>query len=176
MEEHIKIDEIKKFLEEKIQELKKEKEILELILGLLESGVVSPRGTIKIEPKPGEKIVPLRSSDGTLLAEMYIGKDEMRIIPFVELSVDIPPFRQFFIARVLEGIKKKDIDRIERGELDTSKAFDYEIIVDRGIIKEIRLKNIFDERRRMDIKSSAKWTLEKMLEKTRRKKPSPRSR
>lgn len=175
MEEHIRINEIKKFLEERIQELKKEKEMLELILSLLESGVISPKRTVKIEPRPGEKIVPLRGSDGTLLAEMYIGKSEIRIIPFVELSVDIPPFRQFFIARVLEGIKRKDIDRIERGEIDASKAFDYEIIVDRGIIKEIRLKNIFDERRRMDIKSSAKWTLEKMFEKTKKGKTSPRS-
>lgn len=175
MEEHIRINEIKKFLEERIQELKKEKEMLELILSLLESGVISPKRTVKIEPRPGEKIVPLRGSDGTLLAEMYIGKSEIRIIPFVELSVDIPPFRQFFIARVLEGIKRKDIDRIERGEIDASKAFDYEIIVDRGIIKEIRLKNIFDERRRMDIKSSAKWTLEKMFEKTKKGRTSPRS-
>lgn len=175
MEEHVRINEIKKFLEERIQELKKEKEMLELILSLLESGVISPKRTVKIEPRPGEKIVPLRGSDGTLLAEMYIGKSEVRIIPFVELSVDIPPFRQFFIARVLEGIKRKDIDRIERGEIDASKAFDYEIIVDRGIIKEIRLKNIFDERRRMDIKSSAKWTLEKMFEKTKKGKTSPRS-
>lgn len=175
MEEHVRINEIKKFLEERIQELKKEKEMLELILSLLESGVISPKRTVKIEPRPGEKIVPLRGSDGTLLAEMYIGKSEIRIIPFVELSVDIPPFRQFFIARVLEGIKRKDIDKIERGEIDASKAFDYEIIVDRGIIKEIRLKNIFDERRRMDIKSSAKWTLEKMFEKTKKGKTSPRS-
>jgi len=175
MSEHIKIDEIKKFLEGKIQELKREKEVLELILSLLESGMIGPHSPIKAEPRPGEKIVPLRSSDGTLLAEMYVGKTEMRIVPFVELSVDIPPFRQFFIARVLEGIKKKDMDRIERGQLDPSKAFDYEIIVDRKIIKEIRLKNIFDERRRMDIKSSIKWTLEKMFEKTKKKKSSLRS-
>ncbi len=169
MSEHLNLDELKKFLEEKIQTLKKEKEMLELLLSLIESGIIGSKSTqVKIEPRPGEQVIPLRSSDGTLLAEMYVGKSEVRLVPLVPLSIDPPPFRQFFIARVLENIKKKDVERIEKGILDPSKAFDYEITVDRGIIKEIRLKNVYDEQRRIDIKSSAKWTFERMYEKTKR--------
>jgi len=171
MSEHLNLDELKKFLEERIQALKKEKEMLELLLSLIESGIVSSKSAqVRIEPKPGERVIPLRSSNGTLLAEMYVGKSEIRLVPLVSLSIDTPPFRQFFIARVLENIKKKDVERIEKGILDPSKAFDYEITVDRGIIKEIKLKNVYDEQRRIDIKSSAKWTFERMYEKTKRRK------
>lgn len=171
MSEHIKLDELKKYLEDKIQELKREKEMLELILSLIESGILGSSKMIKVmEPRPGEQVVPLRGSDGTLLAEMYVGKNTIRIVPLVDLSIEVPPFRQFFIARVLEGIKKKEMDLLEKGRLDPSKAFDYEITVDKGIIREIKLKNIYDERRRMDIKSSIKWTLEKMYEKVKKGK------
>ncbi len=166
-----KIDEIKKYLEERISQLKRELEYLELLLSFIESGVISEKllsKEMKV-PRPGEEVIPLKTTSGEHIADIYISKNEIRVIPLVDLDINIPPFKTFLINKVFEGLKRRDREAVERGLILPNQAFDYEIDEEDGIIREIRLMNISDERRKIELKSAIKWTLEKMYEKRKRK-------
>lgn len=166
-----KIDELKKYLEERISQLKKELEYLELLLSFIESGVLSKKVLSREMrvPKPGEEVLPLKTTSGEHIADIYIGKNEMRVIPLVDLDVNTPPFRAFLINRILERLKRKDKEAVEKGLILPDQAFDYEIDEENGVIREIRLINVSDERRKIELKSAIKWTLEKMYERVKRK-------
>ena len=99
----------------------------------------------------------------------YIGKNEMKVIPLVDLDVNTPPFRAFLINRILERLKRRDKEAVEKGLILPDQAFDYEIDEENGVIREIRLINVSDERRKIELKSAIKWTLEKMYERVKRK-------
>jgi hypothetical protein len=52
------------------------------------------------------------------------------------------------------------------GELTTDKMFAYNIVCEGDLIREIMFKNV-DEERLRELKSSIRWTFEKMYEKTK---------
>ena len=77
---------------------------------------------------------------------------------------NIPPFRQFLIERVLLKMQEKDREAARRGEITPDKILSYSIVKEGDIIREIIIRNVSEERIR-DLKSSIRWTLEKMYEK-----------
>ncbi len=98
---------------------------------------------------------------------MYIGEGYIRIVPAqdIELNINIPPFRQFLVEKVLEEMRRKDREAVERGELREEEALDYEIKTKGDILTEIFVKNVVDERRMRELKNAVRWTFERMLEK-----------
>jgi hypothetical protein len=55
---------------------------------------------------------------------------------------------------------------VRRGQLTPDKMFAYNIVREGDLLREIVIRNA-DEERLRELKSSIRWTLEKMYEKTR---------
>lgn len=110
--------------------------------------------------------IPLHNVSGDLLAKLYLGKNLLRIKieEGLNLDSDIPPFKQFFLDRVLEKMVEKDKKRVHQGLLTSEKMFSYQIKKDGKILNEIIVKN-FDITRLRELKSSIRWTLQKMYDK-----------
>jgi hypothetical protein len=117
-----------------------------------------------VEP---ESVVPLRTMGDEPLAIIYIKKDSLHVLPdeSKKFSFSTPPFQVFLVERVLAKMQDKDNDLVRTGKLKADKIFAYDIVTEGDLIREIVLRNV-DEDRLKELKSSIRWTLEKMYEKT----------
>jgi hypothetical protein len=113
-----------------------------------------------------ESAVPLESAAGDLLANLYMGEHSLHIIlaEDKEFNVNTPPFLQFLVERVLVKMQDKDRQASALGELEPNKMFSFRIVQDGDILKEIFIENTSEDRTR-ELKSTIRWTLQKMFEK-----------
>jgi hypothetical protein len=72
----------------------------------------------------------------------------------------------FLVDRVLTKMQERDAELVKGGQLVPESIFCYNIVREGDIIREIVVKNADAERQR-ELRSSIRWTLEKMHEKTR---------
>jgi hypothetical protein len=140
---------------------------------------VSPKEVIeKVSEKPtarsqstseSESVIPLRTLDDEPLAIIYVDKQSLHVLPDERknFSIDTPPFSHFLIERVLTKMQEKDNELVRMGQLTPEKMFAYNIVHEGDLIREIIIRNV-DEERIRELKSSIRWTLEKMYEKTKR--------
>ena len=118
-----------------------------------------------------KKGVPLRTITGDLLAQLYSEKDSMQIVLAEDKAFDIntPPFTSFFLERVLAKMQEKDKEDAKEGKLAPENTLSFSIKQDENIIREITINNLRRERSR-ELKSSIRWTLEKMYERMKKQK------
>jgi len=175
----------KKKLEEKVVALESELKELQTMLEtvnsmLLEKGfrhaeikaeaITAEISQPKEEPSAGpieyENIIPLKTFNDELLANLYVSENLLRVVPAENktFNINTPPFTPFLIEKVFIKMKEKDNELIRAGQLSPDKIFSYDIIQDGDAIREIVIKN-FDADRLRELKSSIRWTLEKMYEK-----------
>ncbi len=109
----------------------------------------------------------IKSKNGTTLGVVIVQENVLRFQPSREFNfeVEMPPFQSFFIDRVLENMRKMDQERAENSEIELDEILTYEVSEDRGLIKSIEISNFRDERRMSEIRSSLRWTLDKMYDK-----------
>ena len=67
---------------------------------------------------------------------------------------------------LLARMQEKDAELVRMGQLTTERMFAYNIVLEGDLIREIMFKNV-DEERLRELKSSIRWTFEKMYEKTK---------
>ena len=117
-----------------------------------------------VEP---ESVISLKTMSDEPLAIIYVDKDALHVMPdeSKKFSVSTPPFQAFLVERVLTKMQDKDNELLKAGQLTPDKMFAYNIITEGDLIREIILRNV-DEERLKELKSSIRWTLEKMYEKT----------
>ncbi len=110
--------------------------------------------------------IPLKAVTGELLANLYVSEDSLRVVPAEDKSfnINMPPFTHFLVERVLAKMQERDSELVKAGQLTPEKIFCYNIVRDGDTIHEIIVKNADSERLR-ELKSSIRWTLEKMYEK-----------
>ncbi|MEM0217306.1 MAG: hypothetical protein QXM73_00950 [Candidatus Nezhaarchaeales archaeon] len=177
---------LKKYLEERLSALTIEVEHLKLLIKLVDDALAKvsfkPASALEVTkevvqqvPQPvqprgleTETLILASSRMGNrLLGKMYIGEGYLRIVPAqdVEFNVNIPPFRQFLIEKVLEEMRRKDREAAEKGEIKEDEVMDYEVRTKGDILVEIFVKNVTDERRVRELKNAVRWTFERMLEK-----------
>ena len=110
--------------------------------------------------------IPIKTVTGDLLAELFTDDENMRVIlaKDKQFTVDTPPFTAFLVQRVLAKMQEKDRESASAGEIPPEKILSYEIIKDGDAVREINIGNIGADRVR-ELKSSIRWTLEKMFEK-----------
>jgi hypothetical protein len=183
----------KKKLEKKVEELESElKELqatLEMINSiLLEKGfkraeITRPPAEIKAlpieegvaaehepptiqSPTEIENVISLKAATGELLATLYVSEGSLRVVPAENknFNVNTSPFTPFLVERVLAKMQEKDSELARTGQIAQDKIFSYTIVRDGDIIREITVKNAGEDRLR-ELKSSIRWTLEKMYEK-----------
>jgi hypothetical protein len=109
-----------------------------------------------------------RIRDDMLLAHAEIHSDHIKIIPIedIHLNINTSPFRTFFLARILEGMKSKDLERIRQEEIEEQDALHYEVNSDKtGNIHSLLIFNCRDKERIKEIFSTLIWVITKMLEK-----------
>jgi hypothetical protein len=115
-----------------------------------------------------ENVMPLKTASGELLAVLYLTENSLRALPAADknFEVNTPPFSQFLVERVLTKMQERDNELIRAGRLQPDCALTYSIIREGDIIREIFVKNV-DSERLKELRSSIRWTLEKMFGKTR---------
>jgi len=116
-----------------------------------------------------ESVIPLKTSDDEPLAIIYVDKHSLHVLPdeSKNFSVNTPPFSNFLIERVLAKMQEKDNELVRMGQLTPEKMFAYNIVRESDLIREIVIRNV-DEERLRELKSSIRWTLEKMYEKMKK--------
>jgi len=172
--------EFKALLERRAQEIEVELNGIKVLLDFLNSALlekgfkrasmpktVDSGATVsKKEEGVEEEVVPLKTATGESLANIYITNDTLRLVPSagMEFNAETPPFTPFLIDRVLEKMRTKDRELVEEGKLQPEQALTYDLSVENGVIRELFVKNIAKERLQ-ELKSTIRWTLEKMYEK-----------
>jgi hypothetical protein len=111
-----------------------------------------------------------RLKDNTPVARFHVTSEEVIIIPEdpMRISIETPPFRSFFLNRILQGMRNKDLDKINQGQLSESEIISYDIITEnenKDILKKIQIKNYRDKERINEIFNTAAWVLTRMLDK-----------
>jgi hypothetical protein len=174
-----KVAEFRTFLEKHVKELEAELEGLRVMLefandillrkGFKKAEEVKPSLGLPEAPQPTtefEETIPLKTADGDFLANLYVGKDFMRVVLAEDKSFDVntPPFMQFLVERVLAKMQERDRESVRTGEMTPDKMISYNIMREGDTIREITIRNVSPERTR-ELKSSIRWTLEKMHEK-----------
>lgn len=116
------------------------------------------------------QVKPLkRLKDDFLMVNAEISRDSLELIPAkgIALNVNTPPFRSFFLNRILEGMKTKDAEKISQSQIDESASINYNVDEDEnGIIKRITINNYRDKERLNEIFNTSTWVFTRMIEKS----------
>ena len=117
--------------------------------------------------KPEENSIPIkRVGDGKLIANAYVTPDQVSIVldDEIEISDDTPPFKSFFLERIIGEMKKKDVIEAENGKIQKESIIDYIINKNGTDIREIIIKNYRQKERVNELINTAGWSLTRMLE------------
>jgi hypothetical protein len=125
----------------------------------------APKPAVQHMPEP-ESVIPLKTMTDEPLALIYFDKQAMHVLPdeSKNFSVNTPPFGNFLVERVFAKMQEKDSELVRLGQLTADKMFSYNIVREGDLIREIIIRNV-DEERLKELKSSIRWTFEKMYEK-----------
>lgn len=115
------------------------------------------------------EIRPLKRTKDDLLISNALYNSTYVTIPLandIVLNINTPPFKSFFINRILEGMKTKDRERFEKGEINESQMIEYKVDTgENGDIRSITVSNYRERERLNEIFNTATWVLTRMLEK-----------
>ena len=113
-----------------------------------------------------ESVIPLKTMTEDPLAIMYFDKQTIHVLPdeSKNFSINTPPFTNFLVEKVFAKMQEKDKELVRLGQMSTDKMFSYNIVREQDLIREIVIKNVDDDRLK-ELKSSIRWTFEKMFEK-----------
>lgn len=105
-----------------------------------------------------------RAKDDFLLANAEVSPSAVVLVPApgVSLNSNTPPFRSFFLNRILDGMKSKDASQ----GLNETDALNYIIEEDNGAIKRVVINNYRDKDRLQEIFNTSAWVFTRMLEKS----------
>jgi len=121
---------------------------------------------------PQEDVIELKTAEGEPLAELFLNEtqESLRVVPARDKNFDTstPPFTQFLVERVMQKMQERDNELARTGQITPDRIFNYSIIQENDIIQEIEIRNV-DQDRFRELRSSIRWTLEKMYEKTKTK-------
>jgi hypothetical protein len=105
-----------------------------------------------------------RAKDDFLLANAEVSPTAVILVPAagVNLNSNTPPFRSFFLNRILDGMKSKDATL----GLNEADSLNYKIEEDNGVIKRVVINNYRDKDRLQEIFNTSSWVFTRMLEKS----------
>ena len=125
-----------------------------------------PKVALTQQHTESESVIPLKTMADEPLALIYFDKQHIHVLPdeSKNFNVNTPPFSNFLVEKVFAKMQEKDKELVRLGQLATDKMFSYSIVREGDLIREIIIKNVDDERLK-ELKSSIRWTFEKMYEK-----------
>jgi hypothetical protein len=181
--------EIKQWAESRIAELDEEMTRLKEILSILDvflrktsfqSASTIPKGVQSGAAASSQKsaqisvtteykeVKPLtRAKDGQLLANAYVSDSSVAVVPASDIVLEStkPPFKSFFLNRILEGMRSKDLENVSAGRLSEDEVLSYDVEDQDGVIRKIVVNNYRDKGRLNEIFNTSAWTFARMLEK-----------
>ena len=122
--------ELQQKISEKIRQYKDEIDLLEKNLSVLNSIIKQSSFTkaSMLEPsKKDEFIIPItKSGDGTLIANAYVTPEQVSIVleQGVGLNEETPPFKSFFLDRIIGEMKRKDNADADNGIIQKGSIID----------------------------------------------------
>jgi hypothetical protein len=175
---------LRQWLEDKIKSLEDELDSCRRMISVVDRQL-SAKSFVKAakvpftEPPPVEEEVvvaalekpekrPLkRQRDGYLLAEAVIEKDKVTIdiAPDVLLRPATPPFKTYFIGKVLGSMRSEDEKQLASGKLAKEQMLKFSYDEEGNRLRKIVVEGYRDKVRLNEILSTAAWTFTKMLEK-----------
>ena len=109
-----------------------------------------------------------RAKDNLLISNAEYTPTYVRItlVDDINLNINTPPFKTFFLNRILDGMKMKDGEKVQKGELIESEIIDYKVdSEENGKIKSVMISNYGESERLNEIFNTATWVFTRMLEK-----------
>jgi len=120
-----------------------------------------------------------RMKDGLVLATVRVSKNIIEIVPenTITLYVDTPPFKSFFLNRILEGMKNKDLEKVRQGQLNENQMLRYDVNAassdnnnnnadNKKQLKKVQISNYREKERITEIFNTSAWVFTRMLEKS----------
>ncbi len=153
--------------EEEVEFLKKNLNILDSILK--QSSFTKASALSSSEKLTQQESIPLtKGSEGEVIANAYVTPNQVSIILNEEILVndDTPPFKSFFLDRIIGEMKRKDTDQVQNGKIQPESMIDYVINKNGSNIREIIIKNYRQKERVKEIINTAAWSLTRMIENT----------
>jgi hypothetical protein len=105
-----------------------------------------------------------RAKDDFMLANAEVSPTAVVLVPAdgVNLNSNTPPFRSFFLNRILDGMMSKDATL----GLNEADSLNYKVEEDSGVIKRVVINNYRDKDRLQEIFNTSSWVFTRMLEKS----------
>jgi light-regulated signal transduction histidine kinase (bacteriophytochrome) len=129
----------------------------------------SPSNEYRKDDTQGVEIRHLkRAKDNLLISNAEYTPTYVRIalVDDINLNINTPPFKTFFLNRILDGMKMKDREKVQKGELVESEIIDYKVDNDEnGKINSVMISNYGESERLNEIFNTATWVFTRMLEK-----------
>ncbi|MCV0430990.1 hypothetical protein [Nitrosopumilus sp.] len=160
--------------QEGIEMLEKNISILDLFLkdsSFTKASELGKRKDVENKPeiteKPTENSIPIkRGNDGKIIAKAFVTPDQVSIVLDNEIIInaDTPPFKSFFLDRIIGEMKRKDVVEAENGRIQKESVIDYIINKNGADIREIIIKNYRQKERVNELINTAGWSLSRMLE------------
>ena len=163
--------------QETIEMLEKNLNILDLVLKESSFTKASQLGKNRTSEIPNktkmtteestENSIPItRGSDGKVIANAFVTPDQVSIVldNEIEINADTPPFKSFFLDRIIGEMKRKDSVEAENGKIQKESIIDYIINKNGSDIREIIIKNYRQKERVNELINTVGWSLTRMLE------------
>jgi len=166
--------EAKATLEKRIRELENELKLYKLLTRLLDEALS------KLSFVPASQLIQLKraeevekeelisrysifSPENEHIADVSVFKDKVVVKMDVKFRKEVPPFKSFFVGRILKKFAEEDKRRVSLGEISPSEAFGYEIKEDdEGYVEELIIRNYKSEEVLRELKRALKWTLRRV--------------
>lgn len=151
---------------EEIESLEKNLSVLNTILKQSSFTKASLLDTKTSSVKSQSPIPITKTSDGSIIANAYVTPEQLSIVleDGVGLETETPPFKSFFIERIIGEMKKKDKAEAESGRLQRESVIDCIINKNGSKIREIIIKNYRQKERINEIINTASWSFSKMID------------
>jgi len=162
--------ELKDRINEKIQTQKKEIELLEKDLNLLDFVIkqssFTKASSLGSEKKSEGPIPITKTGEEEIIGNAYVTPEKVSIIlnENVGLDVETPPFKSFFLDRIIGEMRKKDSAEVESGKIQKESVIDCMVNKNGQLLREIVIKNYRQKERVKEIINTAAWSLSRMIE------------
>ncbi len=132
----------------------------------IQRGIEQPKTAAPAQVSEREPVIPLKTMAEEPLALIIFDKVGMHVLPdeSKNFSISTPPFNNFLVEKVFSKMQEKDAELVKTKQLAVDKAFSFNVVREGDLIREIVIRNV-DEERLKELKSSIRWTFEKMYEK-----------
>ena len=166
--------------QEAIDSLEKNLHILDTVLkgsSFTKASQMVPRKSVPEDVSEGalqdsagqDDLIPIkRGNGGELIARARVAPDRLTITieDHVKVSKDTPPFRSFFMDRVIGDIRRKDEAMAKKGEVPAGSVIECSVESSKAGMRKIVIRNYGQSDRAGDLINAAEWSLTRMLEKT----------